>query len=140
MPNAAKPATSRSMPNGGKTAHAEALARLTKNQRRDPVCRACHTMAPTTSDARLSGVQCESCHGNGRYYEPAHIMRDKKLAGLMGLKPVTEATCRRCHRADAPSLEPFDFARKLELVRHKKPQGTEPQSARPTARPEGRDG
>ena len=48
-------------------------------------------------------------------------MRDKKLAEYMGLTQVTEATCRSCHRADAPRLRPFDYATLVKLVNHAEP-------------------
>lgn len=98
--------------------HARALARLTKTQQRDPVCRSCHTTAPTKDDPALAGVQCESCHGVGSLYAPDHVMRDEKLRGLLGLEKVTEATCRACHDGITPSTKPFDFATWVEKVDH----------------------
>lgn len=98
--------------------HALALARLSKTQRRDRVCRSCHTMAPDQEDPRLQGVQCESCHGAGGHYSPSWVMRDPVLAKLYGLEAVTEETCKPCHTTEGPSLQPFVYADKVALVCH----------------------
>lgn len=99
--------------------HAAAFARLSQVQQRDASCRGCHTMAPTSEDATLSGVQCESCHGPGRMYAPRHVMKDKELSKLLGLQAVVEDTCAGCHSKDTPSLKDFKFAEKILLVNHK---------------------
>ncbi len=101
------------------TGHAVALSRLSKRQQRDAGCRSCHTMDPRDANAELAGVQCESCHGGGRFYAPRHVMKDAKLARLLGLQTITEKTCASCHRADGPGVHPFDFATKLAHVAHK---------------------
>ena len=48
-------------------------------------------------------------------------MRDALLSELMGLEKITEATCRPCHRADAPRLRAFDYATLIQQVMHPKP-------------------
>lgn len=101
------------------TAHAKALAKLSKPKQRDPVCRSCHTSDASSSDPALAGVQCESCHGPGSLYAPDFVMKDEKLRTLLGLKKVTEATCRSCHDGDTPSARPFDFATWVKLIDHK---------------------
>jgi len=98
--------------------HAVALARLTKAQQRDRVCRSCHSSAPDSQDAALAGVQCESCHGPGRFYAPRAVMLDPELRVLLGLAKIDKNTCASCHRGDGPALEPFDFDRAIELVKH----------------------
>ena len=98
--------------------HALALARLSKTQRRDRGCRSCHTMDPMSDDPGLAGVQCESCHGSGRFYAPRYVMKDEILAELLGLQKVEASTCARCHKADGPGVVPFDYHQKVELVRH----------------------
>ncbi|MCA9540182.1 MAG: cytochrome c family protein, partial [Myxococcales bacterium] len=55
------------------TPHARAAERLGPAERRDPRCTACHS---TAVDDGLEGVQCEACHGPGRYYWPDAVMRD----------------------------------------------------------------
>ncbi|MEL7370540.1 MAG: multiheme c-type cytochrome [Myxococcota bacterium] len=109
-----------------KTPHAQALARLTEQQQQNKLCRSCHTMDPWSDDPALAGVQCESCHGAGRPYAPELVMRDKKLAALMGLKTVNEATCENCHRADAPRLRAFDYAKLVKQVMHLSPEPATP--------------
>ena len=99
--------------------HAAALARLTPRQQRDAACRGCHTTAPDEDDARLAGVQCESCHGAGRRYAPEYVMRDLELAKLLGLEAVTESTCIACHTADTPSVKRFDFQTMVTLIDHR---------------------
>jgi hypothetical protein len=101
--------------------HALALVRLSKVQQRDATCRACHTMSPPSEDPALAGVQCESCHGPGRFYSPRFVMKDAELAKLLDLKPVAEETCAPCHAKDTPSVRDFSFEEKLTLVRHRAP-------------------
>jgi cytochrome c554/c'-like protein len=101
------------------TGHATALARLTKVQQRDATCRACHTMSPASEDPALAGVQCESCHGAGKFYAPRYVMRDPDLAKLLNLLPVTEEQCAPCHAKDTPSVREFKFQDAIALVRHK---------------------
>jgi hypothetical protein len=103
-----------------RSGHANSLARLTRVQRDDATCRTCHTMVPASDDPNLAGVQCESCHGPGRFYEPNYVMRDKVLSELNGLAKIDATTCTPCHTKDAPSVSPFTFDEKLDLVRHQK--------------------
>ena len=98
--------------------HAMALARLSGAQQRNRGCRSCHTLAPQLDLPQFSGVQCESCHGNGEHYSPTNVMRDKKLATLMGLEKVTAKTCEKCHNETTPGLTKFDFAEKKKLIKH----------------------
>jgi hypothetical protein len=100
--------------------HAVALARLTPVQQRDRACRSCHTMAPLSDDASLSGVQCESCHGAGGLYDLRYVMKDRVLSRLLGLKEPTEEACATCHTQEGPSVRPFVWKEKIELVRHLK--------------------
>lgn len=114
--------------------HAVALARLSKVQQRDAGCRSCHTMDPRDPDPELTGVQCESCHGAGRFYAPRHVMKDAELAQLLGLEAVSDRTCEACHTADGPGVRPFDYAEKLALIAHspKPPPAAEPDAKAPT--------
>lgn len=98
--------------------HAMSLARLSKTQQRDRVCRSCHTMAAEQDDPKLQGVQCESCHGAGSHYSPSWVMKDAVLAKLYGLEAVTEDTCKPCHTSEGPSLQPFVYKDKVALVCH----------------------
>ena len=95
--------------------HAHALSRLSATERKERRCLTCHAPA---QDQGFAGVQCEACHGNGRYYFPDYVMRDPQLRGLVGLKTPDAATCKRCHDASSPSLVPFDYQRDVARIRH----------------------
>lgn len=99
--------------------HARAHTSLTPEQRKDSKCNSCHTMSPTELDnPKLVGVQCESCHGPGRYYHPPFVMKDRELARAVGLVDPTAAQCQRCHTEGAPSIKPFDFAEMWGRIDH----------------------
>ena len=99
--------------------HAKALQVLSAKEQADPRCLQCHTLVPGDTQQSLAGVQCESCHGAGRHYTPAWVMRDAELASLLNLVAKVDATaCARCHTDASPSLRPFDFATKRELIKH----------------------
>jgi hypothetical protein len=98
--------------------HAKALSSLDERQRKDARCRQCHTMAPDDNDARLAGIQCETCHGPGRWYSPEHVMKDKELSSLLYLTKPDEKTCTRCHTGSVPTLRPWNYQEKLPLIRH----------------------
>lgn len=102
-----------------KSAHARSLEKLTAAQRADPSCRACHTLAPASDDPALAGVQCEACHGLGSAYSPDNVMRDPKLARLLGLVDVKAGTCRACHEGVEARLRPYDWTKMLEAVGHR---------------------
>ena len=102
-----------------KSAHARSLRSLTDEQRNDPTCRSCHTLAPSSPDPALVGVQCESCHGLGSDYAPENVMRDNRLARLLGLKEVTPATCEGCHEGVTARLEAIDYQAMIEAVAHR---------------------
>ncbi|HSA24778.1 MAG TPA: multiheme c-type cytochrome, partial [Myxococcota bacterium] len=73
--------------------HARAHLALSGKQVADPRCTQCHG----TAERDLAGVQCESCHGPGRYYAQRHVMKDAVLSRIVGLRDVTEEACRGCH-------------------------------------------
>src|SRR6266545_4289420 len=64
------------------------------------------------------GVTCETCHGPGRVYSPAYVMRDRELARAVGLLDPGERTCAACHTESTPSLKPFQYVEKLPLIQH----------------------
>ncbi|MEW5854554.1 MAG: cytochrome c family protein [Myxococcota bacterium] len=101
-----------------KSAHARALERLSEAERKDPRCRQCHTTAPDENDPALAGVQCEACHGRGRYYSARWIMKDPELRQTLYMERGNAETCARCHNDTAPSIRPFDYATKMQLIRH----------------------
>jgi Cytochrome c554 and c-prime len=95
--------------------HARALASLPEARRKDARCTVCH--APDL-DKGLSGVSCESCHGGGRVYAQAYVMRDRELARAVGLADPGERTCLGCHTDSTPSLGRFEYGKKLPLIEH----------------------
>ena len=98
--------------------HARAHLSLDEAQRRDPKCNTCHPVGDGAGEARSPGVQCERCHGAGRYYHPRYVMKDRELSRAVGLIDPTEAHCRTCHDEGAPTIEPFDFERAWMRIDH----------------------
>lgn len=105
--------------------HAKALERLAKNQQNDARCVRCH--APD-QQAGFTGVQCEACHGPGRYYARDYVMRDAELSRLVGMTDVTTQTCEHCHTPTSPGLTPFDFDEKAARILHWAPKPAEPKA------------
>jgi len=95
--------------------HARATASLTGKAAQDGRCLSCH--APQQSK-NVAAVGCEICHGPGQFYAPSYVMRDAELSRAVGLQDPDEKSCRVCHDASSPSLEPFDFKSKLPLIDH----------------------
>jgi hypothetical protein len=94
--------------------HAGAHAALPKENSKDPRCMRCHG----GGDADLGGVQCESCHGAGRYYARRNVMKDTELSRIVGLIDVTEEVCRRCHTDAAPNVQTFGWERMWGHISH----------------------
>lgn len=105
------------------SAHARGLASLPERSRGDRRCLSCH--APDADDG-IAGVSCETCHGPGRLYSAPWVMRDPELARALGLLDPGARTCAGCHTDATPSLQRFEYGRKLPLIRH----GREPKEAR----------
>src|SRR3989440_12250929 len=85
--------------------HARAAQALTPEQRRQPLCLQCHSRdEQRAGQADIQGVSCETCHGGGRFYQPAVVMRDQDLLRLFGLIDPTPQSCMACHGGPAPSL------------------------------------
>ncbi|MCL2178458.1 MAG: cytochrome c family protein [Cystobacterineae bacterium] len=98
------------------SAHARAMEGLKAEQRRDSRCLSCH--APAWTSQAQPGVGCESCHGGGQHYSKGFIMKDEELSRLLGLVDPSEKTCRSCHDGFEPSVEGFDFQKKLKAIEH----------------------
>jgi hypothetical protein len=94
--------------------HSRAHAALPKEFINDPRCMRCHG----DGDADRGAVQCESCHGAGRYYAKRNVMKDSELSRIVGLEDVTEEVCRRCHTDAAPNVQPFDQERMWGHISH----------------------
>lgn len=98
--------------------HAGAYQVLSPDDRRDRRCLGCHTMVVDEPTPDFEGVQCESCHGPGRYYARNEVMRDKVVREKLLLEQTSEKTCAKCHTSSTPSLQKFDFASAKEKIRH----------------------
>lgn len=99
--------------------HAKAYDVLDAAAQKSARCLSCHTLVADDTQLGLTGVQCESCHGPGRHYTPDYVMRDAELSRLLNLVAKPDATsCQRCHTDASPSLSPFDFKTKRELIKH----------------------
>ena len=94
--------------------HSRAHAALPKENLKDPRCMRCHG----SGDPDRGAVQCESCHGAGRYYAKRNVMKDAGLSRIVGLVDVTEDVCRRCHTDAAPNVQTFDQERMWGHISH----------------------
>lgn len=101
-----------------KSPHARARLALTGRDKNNPACLSCHTMDPDDNNPALQGIQCETCHGAGRYYSPRHVMRDADLRVALGFQKPGESTCKRCHNESAPSISPFEYEHKFSHIVH----------------------
>jgi hypothetical protein len=98
--------------------HARAHVSLTSEQLGDPKCNNCHTTSADQSTTPLIGVQCERCHGPGKFYHPSYVMKDKELSRAVGLLDPLPAHCMHCHTDGAPSIKAFDFATMWAKIDH----------------------
>jgi nitrate/TMAO reductase-like tetraheme cytochrome c subunit len=86
---------------------------IDKKSEFDPECLSCHTVGyglhsgfiDAEKTPHLANVQCENCHGRGKEHVNAMLTAARKPSTL---KPVTQATCIRCH--DQENSENFKFA------------------------------
>jgi len=99
--------------------HARALDGLPERSRGDRRCLGCHAPA---SESGQAGVGCEACHGGGRLYAARYVMRDAELARALGLVSPGEKVCLACHTESTPSLQRFDYGRKVKLIQHGEPR------------------
>ena len=100
------------------SAHARAAQSLGAD-RQKPLCLQCHSRDEQRSgQAEVAGVSCETCHGGGRYYELAVVMKDKELARLFGLIDPTPQSCLVCHGGESPSLKPFEVKEAMARIDH----------------------
>jgi hypothetical protein len=99
--------------------HARAAQALPADQRQKPLCLQCHSRdEQRETQADVQGVSCETCHGGGRWYQAAAVMRDKELARLFGLIDPTAQSCMVCHGGQSPSLKPFDVKEAMQRIDH----------------------
>lgn len=115
-----------------KTRHARAFETLAKGAQglnaSLPECLECHTVGSGTPGGylnrkhtgHLGGVQCESCHGEGRQH--AEAASQKKPSAHLIKASVPEKVCLRCHTSDrCPN---FKYQQAVRLVVHKAVSGT----------------
>ena len=98
--------------------HARALHNLSGQQKQDCRCRQCHTMVADAPMEHLEGIQCESCHGPGRYYSESYIMKDPELRKELYFKEIDEESCLFCHQGNQTGFKPWNYKEKLEKIRH----------------------
>jgi hypothetical protein len=98
--------------------HQRAQVALTEEQRRDAKCSNCHSVSGRPGAESTQGVDCERCHGPGKYYQAGYVMKDHELARAVGLADVTQAQCVQCHTEGAPSIKPFDFKAMWSKIDH----------------------
>lgn len=100
------------------SAHAKAHHVLSSDQLKDTKCNNCHLTMTDELNVAMDGVQCERCHGPGRYYAVPYVMKDKDLARAVGLLEVNAASCLQCHTDGTPRMVPFDFATMWARIDH----------------------
>lgn len=102
-----------------KSPHAHAVDSLAPEQRKSPMCTSCHSRDEQRSNPAdpVTGVSCETCHGGGRSYQTAVVMRDKELARFFGLTDAA-TTCVACHGPGSASPQPFDAKAALGRIDH----------------------
>jgi len=108
-----------------KTTHAHAFDTLKEEERKNPICIACHTTgygaggyenSETVVD--LTDVQCESCHGPGSLYSRSSVMRERKRSEELGLVRIGPETCTRCHNENSPTFRVFDYNEFIKTGTH----------------------
>ncbi|OGW82230.1 MAG: hypothetical protein A3G33_10500 [Omnitrophica bacterium RIFCSPLOWO2_12_FULL_44_17] len=114
----------------GTPAAKEAGAKLgVTDPQTDGKCLKCHSAAYGGTTAKVTeaiaveeGVSCESCHGGGKDYMKMTVMKDKDAAIAAGLMIPNEKTCLGCHNEESPTYKPFNYAERVEAIKHAKPK------------------
>ena len=96
-----------------KSRHARAYESLPLRFRSDSSCLGCHSLG---REPHLWGVQCESCHGGGRYYSLPEVMVDSELARAAGLRS-GKKRCISCHRLPY-STKKFSYREFWKKIAH----------------------
>jgi len=101
------------------TKHARALNQLSRADRTSGRCIRCHVtdsaemMAAQNDSPKFPDVQCEACHGAGRPHVEAARAGNAAAAKT---RPISEATCTRCHNTESPHYKTFIFSALKGLV------------------------
>ena len=98
--------------------HARSYTALSPEQQKDPKCNTCHTVSGRPGMTGVGGVDCERCHGPGKYYSPRYVMKDRELAQAVGLIRPKATSCVQCHTQGAPTIRPFDHAKMWPRIDH----------------------
>jgi hypothetical protein len=86
-------------------------------------CLACHTTGSAPVGRVVErAVGCESCHGPGRGYSPADVMRDPPLRKALGLVSLAagrerDEVCKSCHR-HGTKLSPLNLRDGWKRIGH----------------------
>ncbi len=91
-----------------KTGHAEAWEALSEKDRSRPDCVRCHAtgygrpggFVSEEETPRLTGVQCEACHGPGSAHAEAAMDEEseERIHALINRTPITCAECHNPHK------------------------------------------
>lgn len=104
------------------SAHARAGQAVSADRLRR--CDRCHrTGDAPLGDSYFDEVGCEACHGAGAGYATDDIMRDVRLARLLGLRDLStreaqKALCLSCHQEPSTRRLPFDFDSAYKRIEH----------------------
>ncbi len=102
-----------------RSAHKRSQVSLSDQQRADPKCNTCHTTSAETGNQNTS-IDCERCHGPGKYYYPRYVMKDRELARAVFLVEPKPEHCTQCHTEGTPSIRPFNFDEMWAKIDHGK--------------------
>jgi nitrate/TMAO reductase-like tetraheme cytochrome c subunit len=102
------------------TKHANAINRLSAEEKTGGQCIGCHATGTTEqlaaegANPSLPGVQCEACHGPGRTHVDSAKAGTPK-PGDLARKPA-EKTCVQCHNEKSPHFRGFFYSALAPLV------------------------
>jgi len=107
-----------------------------------PECLQCHVTGYgepadhfAASFSESLGVQCETCHGAGGNYYKRTVMidaRTKKIdPATVGLLPVNQQTCAKCHNEKSPTAKPIDWPADSTKIAHPIPAGADAADSAP---------
>ncbi|MBT3241792.1 MAG: cytochrome C554 [Bacteroidetes bacterium] len=107
--------------------HANALAKLSAEEQKDPKCLKCHATVGHTdvklqySLTKKEGIGCESCHGPGSAYKSMSVMKSREKSVAKGLIIPDEKLCKTCHNEESPDFKGFNYEEYLKQMAHPNP-------------------